>query len=114
MLAGGADAPIAYGVIEDLGGDACDGAAAGERARPRVRVSRDRQGLVVGEGTGIVILEEWERARARGAVILAELAGYGATADAAHTYSARRERTRSRDAAGAFAGVAFAWGRRLH
>jgi nodulation protein E len=85
MLAGGADAPVAYGVMKAweamrvMAPQPAEGPA--RACRP---FSRDRQGLVVGEGAGIVILEEWERARARGAVILAELAGYGATADAAH------------------------------
>jgi nodulation protein E len=40
--------------------------------------------MVLGEGAGLVVLEAWDRAEARGADILAELAGYGATADAAH------------------------------
>jgi len=44
--------------------------------------SADRQGLVLGEGAAILILEEWEAARARGAHIHAELAGVGATNDA--------------------------------
>lgn len=85
MLAGGSDAPIALGVMKAweamrVMAPAPDGDPAGA-CRP---FSRDRQGLVVGEGAGVIVLEDWEHARRRGARIHAELAGYGATADAGH------------------------------
>ncbi len=75
-VAGGAEAPLTFGVMKAWEGlrvlarDAC---------RP---FSRDRSGMVQGEGAAIVVLESLARAQARGAVILGEIAGFGMTADA--------------------------------
>jgi nodulation protein E len=83
MLAGGADAPITAPVFKvweamRVLANPADPATA---CRP---FSRDRQGIVIGEGAAVLVLEEWGRAKARGARIHAELVGYGATADAGH------------------------------
>jgi len=76
MVAGGTDAPLAYGVLK--GWEALR-ALARETCRP---FSADRDGLVIGEGAGMAVLETYEHATARGATILAELAGSGMSADA--------------------------------
>ena len=84
MVAGGADAPITPGVVRCWEAMRVLAPAADDPVRSCRPFSRDRAGMVLGEGAGIVVLEAWDRAAARGAAILAELAGYGATADAAH------------------------------
>ena len=85
MLAGGADAPLAPGilagfdlmtVLTDRWND--------EPQRASRPFSRDRSGIVLGEGAWVYVLEERERALRRGAQIYAEITGYGATCDAYH------------------------------
>lgn len=84
MLAGGADTPITPGVVRAWEALRVLAPIADDPARTCRPFSRDRLGMVLGEGAAVVVLEAWERAAARGAHILAELAGYGATADAGH------------------------------
>ncbi|MBQ9809191.1 MAG: beta-ketoacyl-ACP synthase II [Ruminococcus sp.] len=55
--------------------------------RASIPFDKERNGFVLGEGSGIVILEEYEHAKARGAKIYAEVAGYGATCDGYHMTS---------------------------
>jgi 3-oxoacyl-[acyl-carrier-protein] synthase II len=85
MLTGGSDAPLAYGVVRAW--DAMRVLAPGDaETSPRAcrPFSDDRSGLVLGEGAAAMVLEEWDHAVARGAPILAELAGYGTSSDHTH------------------------------
>jgi 3-oxoacyl-[acyl-carrier-protein] synthase II len=84
MIAGGSEAAI---TPMGVGGFAALRALSTRNDDP-VHASRpfdrDRDGFIVGEGAGMLILEEYERARARGARIYAEIVGYGMSADAYH------------------------------
>jgi len=84
MIAGGSEAaitPMGIGGFSALKALSSRNDEPGKASRP---FDRDRDGFVVGEGAGILILEELEHARKRGAEILAEIAGYGMSGDAFH------------------------------
>jgi beta-ketoacyl-acyl-carrier-protein synthase II len=84
MLAGGSDAPITYGMIRSWESVRVLALGNGDPSRACRPFSADREGLVMGEGAGVLVLEELGHARRRGAKIYAELAGYGSTSDASH------------------------------
>lgn len=85
MLVGGSEAPLSYGVIRAWQAmrvlSEGDETSAYRASRP---FSANRAGLTLAEGAASLVLEDWEHARARGARIYAEIAGFGSTCDRTH------------------------------
>jgi nodulation protein E len=76
MFAGGTDTPVTYSILK-----AWESLRVMARTRCRP-FSKNRDGLMLGDGAGMAVLESYEHARARGATILAEIAGVGLSGDA--------------------------------
>ena len=84
MIAGGSEAALTPMGIGGFGALRALSTRNDEPSKASRPFDRDRDGFIVGEGSGVLILEEYEFAKARGARIYAELVGYGMSADAYH------------------------------
>ena len=111
MIAGGAEAAVCrLGIAGFASAKALSTSFADQPHRASRPFDRDRDGFVMGEGAGIVVLEELEHARKRGAKIYGEVIGYGMAGDAYHITSPSEDGSgafRSMQAAVKRAGIAF-------
>jgi len=84
MIAGGSEAAICAMSVGGFGQLRALSTRNDEPARASRPLDKDRDGFIIGEGAGVLILEELEHARRRGAAIYAEIVGYGMSSDAYH------------------------------
>jgi beta-ketoacyl-acyl-carrier-protein synthase II len=84
MLTGGCEAPITYGMIRSWESVRVLATGNGDPSRACRPFSADREGFVMGEGAAMLLLEDLDHAKKRGAKIFAEISGYGLSSDAGH------------------------------
>ena len=84
MLTGGTEAPFTFGMIRSWESVRVLAVGNGDPSKACRPFSLDREGLVIGEGAAMLLLEELEHARQRGAKIYGEMAGFGLSSDASH------------------------------
>ena len=84
MLAGGTEAPITFGMLRSWESVRVLATGDGDPSKACRPFSLDREGLVMGEGAAMLLLEELEHAKQRGARIYGELSGFGLSSDASH------------------------------